>query len=332
MPASLPRTLIHHLFAATLVFSPLASTEAQAQLPPVQNSVPATPGTTSGTPGTVAATTPPAPALPMLNATFGGRTQQVQVEDLANPMVVIDTNRGSMLFELFPKEAPQIVANFLGLADGSKAWVDPLTATEVQRPFYDGLAFHRVVKDALIQGGSPTPDGQGYPGFFLPDEINAASLGLDRMSVLDQSGEPNPVLGIRDQEDFQEGLLKPLYDSLGIRSTAQLETRVSEVDQKLRALTVQQLFELRGYHYRGDLVSRAPVRGVIAMASTAPDQNGSQFFITLADADWLLGRHTVFGKIRAGLEVLDTIGRANVDAADRPQPEITIMSVRTLPR
>jgi cyclophilin family peptidyl-prolyl cis-trans isomerase len=283
--------------------------------------------------GQAAAATAPVPAaLPMLSATFDGRTQQIQVEDLANPMVVIETTRGSMLFELFPKEAPETVANFLGLADGSKAWVDPLTGTEEQRPFYDGLTFHRVVNGALIQGGSPTADGHGYPGYFLPDEINAATLGLDRMTVLDQSGEPNPVLGIRSQEDFQEGVLKPLYDSLGIRSTAQLEQRVSEVDQKLRALTVQQLFELRGYHYRGDLISRAPVRGVIAMASTKPDQNGSQFFITLADADWLLGRHTVFGKIRAGTEVLDAIGRARVDGAGRPQPEITILSIKTLPR
>jgi peptidyl-prolyl cis-trans isomerase A (cyclophilin A) len=322
MPASLPRTLVRHLFAAALVFSPLASSQAQVPLPTAQ----------SGLPATTAAAAPVAPSLPMLTATFGGRTQQVQVEDLANPMVVIETNRGSMLFELFPKEAPATVANFLGLADGSKAWVDPITSEEVRRPFYDGLAFHRVVKDALIQGGSPTPDGQGYPGFFLPDEINAASLGLDRMSVLDQSGEPNPVLGIRNQEDFQEGLLKPLYDSLGIRSTAQLETRISEVDQKLRALTVQQLFELRGYHYRSDLVSRAPVRGVIAMASTKPDQNGSQFFITLNDADWLLGRHTVFGKIRAGMDVLDAIGRANVDFENHPQPEVTILSIKALPR
>src|SRR5690606_22674243 len=168
-------------------------------------------------------------------------------------------------------------------------------------------------------------------GYVLDDEINATSLGLDRMTVLDANGEPNPVLGIRSQEDFQEGILKPLYDSMGIRSTAQLESRVGEVDQKLRALTVQQLFELRGYRFRSDLISRAPVRGVIAMASTKPNEVGSQFFITLADADWLLGRHTVFGKIRAGNEVLDAIGRVRTDADNRPQPEITILSIRSLP-
>jgi cyclophilin family peptidyl-prolyl cis-trans isomerase len=300
---------------------------AQAQ-EPLQLAQPGLPVATEAAPPAVLAP----PPLPMLTATFDGRTQQVQVEDLSNPMVVIETTRGSMLFELFPKEAPDTVANFLGLAAGSKAWVNPLTGEEEERPFYDGLTFHRVVNGALIQGGSPSADGEGYPGYLLPDEINAASLGLDRMTVLDQSGDPNPVLGIRSQEDFQEGVLKPLYDSLGIRSTAQLETRISEVDKKLRALTVQQLYELRGYRYRDDLMSRAPVRGVIAMASTKPDENGSQFFITLTDADWLLGRHTVFGKIRAGTEVLDAIGRSRVDGENRPQPEITILSVKKLPR
>jgi Peptidyl-prolyl cis-trans isomerase (rotamase) - cyclophilin family len=315
------RSFFHQLVLAALLG--LASVATQAQVPADD------PFATPADPFTAA---PAAPALPMVNVEFDGRSQQVQVEDPSNPIVLIQTTRGSMLFELFPREAPETVANFLGLADGSKPWIDPFTGEEMQQPFYDGLTFHRVVSGALIQGGSPTGDSHGYPGFLVPDEINAATLGLDRMTVLDTKGEPNPVLGIRSQEDFQEGVLKPLYDSMGITSSAQLEARVGEVDQRLRALTVKQLFELRGYRYRDDLVSRAPVRGVIAMASTAPNQNGSQFFITLADADWLLGRHTVFGKIRAGLEVLDAIGRARVDAEGRPQPDITILSIRALQR
>ncbi|MDR0781825.1 MAG: peptidylprolyl isomerase [Pseudomonadales bacterium] len=307
MPTPLPRTLIRLWLIAALLLHPWAAPKAQEALPEE-------------------ATTP------TLNVTFDGRAQQIQVEDPANPLVVIETTRGSLLFELFPSAAPATVSNFLGLANGSKTWVDPLTGANTKRPFYNGLSFHRVVNGVLIQGGSPSADAHGYPGFFVPDEINAVSLGLDHMSVLDPSGEPNPVLGIRSQADFQEDVLKPLYDSLGIRSSAQLEARVSEVDKKLRALSVQQLFELRGYRYRKDVISRAPVRGVIAMASTQPNQNGSQFFITLTDAEWLLGRHTVFGTLRAGEDVLDAIGRSPVDTEGRPQQEVRIVSIKALPR
>lgn len=270
------------------------------------------------------------PTLPMINTVFDGRAQQIQVEDPTNPMVIIETSRGNMLFELFPREAPQTVANFIGLADGTKAWVDAATGLEQTRPFYDGLGFHRVIRGVLIQGGSPTGGDDGYPGYFVPDEINAASLGLDRMGVLDEQGVPNPVLGVASQEDFQQKVLKPLYDTMNITSQAQLQPRLGEVDQRVRELSVQQLYEMQGYHYSGNLVSRAPVRGVIAMASAGPDRNGSQFFITLADTDWLVGRHTVFGKIRAGFEVLDAIGAARVDARNRPLPAVTIVSIRTL--
>src|SRR5690606_38306714 len=88
--------------------------------------------------------------------------------------------------------------------------------------------------------------------------------------------------------------------------------------------------ELLGYRFSAGLQSRAPVRGVIAMANSGPDSNGSQFFINLADTEWLLGRHTVFGKVRAGLEVLDAIGKARVDAEQRPQQDITILSLRRI--
>ncbi|HWK55544.1 MAG TPA: peptidylprolyl isomerase [Hyphomicrobiales bacterium] len=276
---------------------------------------------------------PPAnapPSLPIFDTVFDGRAQQIPVEDPTNPMVVIETTRGNMLFELFPREAPLTVANFLGLADGTQPWVDSTTGLEMTQPYYDGLGFHRVVRNVLIQGGSPTGTDDGYPGYFVPDEINAASLGLDRMSVLDEQGVPNPVLGIRNREDFQETVLKPLYDSLGIDSSTQLQPRLGEVDQKVRELSVKQLYEMQGYHYSENLVSRSPVRGVIAMANAGPDRNGSQFFITLADTDWLVGRHTVFGKIRAGFEVLDAIGAARVDQQNRPQPEIVIVSIRIL--
>jgi peptidyl-prolyl cis-trans isomerase A (cyclophilin A) len=148
------------------------------------------------------------------------------------------------------------------------------------------------------------------------------------MPLLDEDGYPNPVLGIQSQSDFQQKLLKPLYLSMGINSPESLEARVGEVDQRLRSMNVKQFYELQGYRYIESVQSRAPVRGTLAMANSGPNSNGSQFFITLADTEWLTGKHTVFGKVRAGLEILDAIGKVRVDANNRPQQDITILAIR----
>ena len=262
---------------------------------------------------------------------IGGRLVTLMVDSIDNPLVLMQTSRGDIVLELFPQEAPETVANFLGLANGSKPFMDPATATESLRPFYDGLVFHRVIDGFMIQGGSPTGLGDGYPGYRFNDEISAQSLGLDKMLVLDASGVPNPVLGIRSQQDFQQRVLGPLYQSLGITSQQQLDVRMAEVDQKLRSMTVQQNHELLGYHYRNDLQSRAPVRGVIAMANSGPDSNGSQFFITLVDTPWLTGKHTVFGEVKSGMEVVDAIGKVAVDADSRPLQDVVLLTVQQLP-
>ena len=83
----------------------------------------------------------------------------------------IDTERGEIVAELFEKEAPETVANFVGLARGEKQWKDPKTGAWVQRPYYDGLTFHRVIKDFMIQGGCPMGTGTGGPGFHIKDEL-----------------------------------------------------------------------------------------------------------------------------------------------------------------
>jgi len=273
---------------------------------------------------------PAIPAAPTVAVELNDRQLQVEVESLDNPLLVMVTTRGDVLLELFPQEAPQTVANFVGLAEGTKAFLDPYTGQQSLRPFYDGLIFHRVIAGFMIQGGSPTGSGDGTPGFVFADEINALSLGLDKMPVLDEDGYPNPVLGIQNPQDFQQRVLMPLYQSMGIASQAALEARVSEIDERLRGMTVKQSFELLGYRYNDTLLSRAPVRGVLAMANTGPDSNGSQFFITLADATWLTGKYTVFGKVRAGLEVIDAIGKVRVNADNRPMQEVTILSVRRI--
>ncbi len=251
-------------------------------------------------------------------------------EDFDNPLVEIRTSLGIMILELFPEEAPLAVENFLGLAEGTKAWIDPLTGLEMMQPFYDGLVFHRVIDGFMIQGGSPTGDGTGTPGFTFRDEINARSLGLDKMQALNDAGEPHTLLAIDSQADFQQKMLVPLYEKLGITSQAQLENRIDEVNRALQNMTVKESLENLGYRYSERYISRMPVRGVIAMANSGPDSNGSQFFINLVDTDWLTGRHTVFGKVRAGLDVLDAIGSVPVDENNRPLEDVTILSIRQI--
>jgi len=262
--------------------------------------------------------------------TIASITYSFSREDFDNPLVEIRTSLGSMVLELFPDEAPRTVENFIGLAEGTMPWIDPDTGLEVMRPFYDGLVFHRIIDGFMIQGGSPTGLGDGSPGFSFPDEINARSLGLDKMQVFDDQGRPHPILAIRNQQDFQEKILAPLYAQMGITSEQQLEDKIDEIDQRLRNMSVKESFENLGYRYTERVISRMPVRGVIAMANSGPNTNGSQFFINLGDSDWLAGKHTVFGKVRAGLDVLDAIGKVTVDNQNRPVEDVIILSIRLI--
>jgi peptidyl-prolyl cis-trans isomerase B (cyclophilin B) len=134
----------------------------------------------------------------------------------------IHTSAGAIELELFDEDAPETVANFRKLAaDG----------------FYDGLAFHRIIKDFMIQGGCPQGTGTGGPGYKFEDEINQHKV----------------------------------------------------------------------------------VRGALAMANSGPNTNGSQFFlVTAQECPWLDGKHTVFGRVVGGTDVLDKLDHAETDASDRP--------------
>ena len=91
----------------------------------------------------------------------------------SGPTAVLDTSMGRMVCELYSKEAPQTVANFIGLATGTKEFTDPVTHKKVQgKPFYNGTTFHRVIPGFMIQGGDPTGTGMGDPGYFFKDEID----------------------------------------------------------------------------------------------------------------------------------------------------------------
>ena len=143
----------------------------------------------------------------------------------------LHTNHGAIAIELFDDDAPKTVENFLKLArDG----------------FYNGVIFHRVIPDFMVQGGDPTGTGSGGPGYQFEDEFN---------------------------------------------------------DNKI-------------------------VRGALAMANAGPNTNGSQFFIVTTEAaSWLDGKHTVFGRVTDGMDVVDTISALETDARDRPREDVVIERV-----
>jgi peptidyl-prolyl cis-trans isomerase A (cyclophilin A) len=85
---------------------------------------------------------------------------------------ILETSQGSIVCRLFDKEAPQTVANFIGLAEGTKEFTDPRSNAKTKRPFFDGLTFHRVIPDFMIQGGCPLGTGTGGPGYRFADEFN----------------------------------------------------------------------------------------------------------------------------------------------------------------
>jgi cyclophilin family peptidyl-prolyl cis-trans isomerase len=145
------------------------------------------------------------------------------------------TSEGVIVLELFDEDAPKTVANFKQLAG---------------QGFYDGLIFHRIIKDFMIQGGCPQGTGTGGPGYTFEDEFN---------------------------------------------------------DHKV-------------------------VRGALAMANAGPNTNGSQFFIvTTGEAPWLDGKHTVFGRVAEGMDVVDRIEATPTGGADRPLEPIGIASIELDP-
>ena len=143
----------------------------------------------------------------------------------------LQTNHGPIAVELYDEDAPKTVENFVKLASDG---------------FYDGVIFHRVIPDFMIQGGDPTGTGSGGPGYTFEDEFN---------------------------------------------------------DRKV-------------------------ARGALAMANAGPNTNGSQFFIVTADAcPWLDGKHTVFGGVTDGMDVVDEISGLPTDPRDRPRDDVVIERV-----
>ncbi len=119
--------------------------------------------------------TPPAPEIP------DAPTATAEVTTVPNgPFVVMDTSMGRITCQFFQKQAPNAVANFIGLAQGTKDWTDPTTKKiQHHKRLYDGTIFHRVIPEFMIQGGDPTGTGMGDPGYTFDDEFDP-NLNFDR--------------------------------------------------------------------------------------------------------------------------------------------------------
>lgn len=159
----------------------------------------------------------------------------------------IITDFGIIVFELYEKQAPKTVKNFVDLALGNKEWINPITGEKMRKRFYDGLIFHRVIPNFMAQMGCPKGDGTGGPGYEFEDEF-------DKNLLFDRPGR-------------------------------------------------------------------------VAMANRGPNTNGSQIFITVVPTPWLNMKHTIFGQVVRGLDVVEKIVSVPRDNRDKPLVPIYIRKV-----
>ncbi len=222
---------------------------------------------------------------------------EMALPDRKTIYAVMETTQGNMVLELYHQDAPLTVQNFIDLAQGEKMTVGVDGKKEKKR-FYDGLTFHRVIPNFMIQGGCPQGDGTGGPGYKFEDEINAVSLGLDKQTL-------------KDLPSYSRYLQNAVVFSMGINSQAELSERMEEAEKNLMIAkeefsVLEVLYRVR-YRYNEVVQSKKALRGSLAMANSGPDTNGSQFFINQVDTPHLDGLHTVFGQLLSGMDVLEKI-------------------------
>jgi peptidyl-prolyl cis-trans isomerase A (cyclophilin A) len=127
------------------------------------------------TPGSTSQTQTPSPAPASSQALPDAPGMQAHIgPQPTGTTVLFDTSMGRMTCRFFDKQAPQAVANFTGLATGTKAFTDPATKKKARRPYYDGTTFHRVIPGFMVQGGDPLGTGEGDPGYMFNDEVDPA--------------------------------------------------------------------------------------------------------------------------------------------------------------
>ena len=244
----------------------------------------------------------------------------------------ITTSQGVIRCKLFAEACPLTVQTVCELAEGKRAFTDLATGQQVTRPFYDGLTFHRVIPGFMIQGGDLKGDGTGGPGFQFKDEIHAVSLGLDKESAL-QGDQLHPQCAYMGNQ-FVQMYINPKLTGRGIGPDAPAEQRnatIAQILPGLQTVSLMQFYSDLGYTYDDKLApSRKPMRGVLAMANSGPNTNGSQFFINLGDTPHLTGKHTVFGEVVSGMEVATAITAVPRDERDMPRTAVVMISVKVV--
>ena len=252
------------------------------------------------------------------------------MENKSNPLMLLSTSLGDIYIELFKVEAPNNVDNFLALAHGEIEFTEKDSGNTFYPRYFDGMQFHRVIPNMLIQAGSPQYHPLGMPRRILADEINADVLGLGEQPVLNEFGEFNSLLNISDQSNFRDALLEPILQYLRIGSDSELTNRQYEIYDFIANLTIKQAYELGGYTYNSDLTTRRITRSIVALANSGPNSNGPEFFIATSDLPWLNGKHTVIGKVVEGMETVDAISRTEIDPLDPSRFATLIYSFRAV--
>jgi len=240
-----------------------------------------------------------------------------------NPKVTMQTNYGDIELELFQDIAPKTVENFIGLATGTKEWTDPETHEMVKKPFYDGIIFHRVIKDFMIQGGCPLGTGTGGPGYSFEDECYDDSgeemtgeINDDTTAMLIFQQVLIPYMQKTNNTPEQDAEIKAIVEAC---VTAQN-------GDAIKGKTVEYFKEKTGFDKElktpGKLKATVDY-GTICMANSGPNTNGSQFFIVTKKegCDWLNGKHTVFGKVLSGMDIVHKIENLEKGEGDKPSEE-----------
>jgi cyclophilin family peptidyl-prolyl cis-trans isomerase len=138
----------------------------------------------------------------------------------------LHTNHGPIRLELFPNHAPKTVENFVGLANGTKAYTDPRTGQPGSGPYYDGTTSHRVISGFMVQLGDPTATGRGGPGYTFADEIHP-ELSFDRPYLLAMANAgPGPGNRARTARSSSSRSARPRTSTASTRSSARSPTRL----------------------------------------------------------------------------------------------------------
>ncbi|MGL4370377.1 MAG: peptidylprolyl isomerase [Spirochaetota bacterium] len=267
-------------------------------------------------------------AVLFASAACGKNKGEKEMSSAQRPVVEMETSLGTIKIEMMSDIAPKTVENFIGLATGTKEWTDPKSNKKVSRPFYDGLIFHRVINDFMIQGGCPLGNGTGGPGYSFEDECYAAG---DEVKGKIDSDELAAAVFQEIIIPYLRSTPNPDEELMSLVRECQMKQSGQPIMRNPVEYYMQKTGRTEPFYAKGKLL--APVEyGTICMANSGPNTNGSQFFIvTKKDGcSWLNGKHTVFGRIVEGMDVAEKIQNAEKGANDKPVKDIVIKKVSVL--